>query len=202
MSEETRPLRIVVVCTANICRSPMGMGLLRARIAADGLSDQVEVVSRGVQALEGYGAAPLTKQLMAERGVDLSSHSATALTSADVRDAAMIFVMEDRHRRAIVRHWPESSDRVRMWLAMGGVNEDVDDPYPFGRAEYAHTLSLLEQALEAGWPALRHELGLAPHAPAPDGSVPEPADADPAEIGDDRAEADDDQPSKDGSTQG
>ncbi|MCB0234057.1 MAG: hypothetical protein KDH08_08530, partial [Anaerolineae bacterium] len=45
--------RVLIVCTGNICRSPMAWGLLRQRLAADGLADQVSVTSAGVYGVDG-----------------------------------------------------------------------------------------------------------------------------------------------------
>ena len=41
------PLRLLVVCLGNICRSPMAEGALRARLAEAGLDGRVEVDSAG-----------------------------------------------------------------------------------------------------------------------------------------------------------
>ncbi|MGL4650137.1 MAG: low molecular weight phosphotyrosine protein phosphatase [Caldilineaceae bacterium] len=157
---DRRTLRVYVVCTANICRSPMGMGILQERIAAAGFGKRVEVVSRGVQAIEGYGAAPMSTLLMAERGIDLSRHLSAPLTTRDVESAALILVMEERQRQMIMRLWPRASKRVLLWRELEGEAMDVPDPYAFGRPQYETTLALLERALDAGWPALCDRLGL------------------------------------------
>jgi len=154
------PLRIIVVCTANICRSPMATGLLKIRIAEDGLADRIEVISRGIHALEGYGAADYSALLMSRRGVDLGGHVAAQLTSEDVAQAALILVMEEAHRQMIQQQWDGSWGKVLLWREMAGQSEDVPDPYRYGLPEYEATLALMEQALDAGWLALRNRLGV------------------------------------------
>lgn len=149
------PIRLVVVCTANICRSPMAMGLLLARLAAEGLSDRVEVFSRGVHALRGYPAAPTSALLMAERGIDLSGHIASMLTTEDVETADLLLVMEARHRELILRYWPAAEGRVMLWRELAGDSLDVPDPYIHGRSEYEQALAIMDHALGVGWPALR-----------------------------------------------
>jgi protein-tyrosine-phosphatase len=103
---------------------------------------------------------------MAERGVDLSRHIATALTPEDVQSAALLLVMEERHRQMILRHSPEARGKVMLWRELAGEKQDVPDPYVYGMPEYAETLALLERALDAGWPALRAQLGLSPSSQA------------------------------------
>ena len=43
----SRPVRVLMVCTGNICRSPTAEGVLRRKLAEADLSDRVEVESAG-----------------------------------------------------------------------------------------------------------------------------------------------------------
>ncbi len=61
------PLRILVLCTGNSCRSQMAEGWFR-HLAGP----RAEVVSAGVEA---HGVNPRAVQVMREVGVDLSSHT-------------------------------------------------------------------------------------------------------------------------------
>lgn len=78
------PLRILVVCTANICRSPTGVRALRHRLREAGLAELVEVFSAGVHAMPGRDMCDLSDAL--------SSYSllvaGTAPAAATVSDAA------------------------------------------------------------------------------------------------------------------
>jgi protein-tyrosine phosphatase len=47
MTDQPAPYRITVVCLGNICRSPIGEAVLRARLAEAGLADRVHVDSAG-----------------------------------------------------------------------------------------------------------------------------------------------------------
>ena len=74
---------ILVVCSGNICRSPVAEGLLRRGVQRRFGSDAPEVSSAGTIGLEGSSATPESVQAAAERGVDISSHVARRLTDAD-----------------------------------------------------------------------------------------------------------------------
>ena len=62
---------ILVVCSGNICRSPIGEGLLRDR-----LRGKVTVSSAGCTALVGHPADPLAVEVAAEHNCDISAHRA------------------------------------------------------------------------------------------------------------------------------
>ena len=61
--------RILVVCTANVCRSPM-IARCCARFVRAGLGDRVHIASSGIYALVGEPADPAGVRLLAERGID------------------------------------------------------------------------------------------------------------------------------------
>ena len=66
-----RPYRVTVVCTGNICRSPMGEFVLRERFAEAGLGDRVVVDSAGTHSWEvGNPADPRTLAVLARNGHD------------------------------------------------------------------------------------------------------------------------------------
>jgi protein-tyrosine-phosphatase len=100
--------RILLLCTANQCRSPMAEGLLR-RFLAD----------RGVAAVIGSaglyeGGAPATDQAqaaLARRGIDLSAHRSRCMRWAevDVTGADLVIGMERRHVQAAAALGAEQS---------------------------------------------------------------------------------------------
>lgn len=150
---------VLVVCTGNICRSPMAAGLLRRRLADAGLDGEVEVISRGVYALDGQAASTPAVALLGENGVDIGGHVAATLTADDLRRADVVLVMEEAHRRTIFYTTPQYMRKVLLWTELGGEHGDVPDPYGLDRAAYASTYSLLERLLAQGWPRLLEKLG-------------------------------------------
>jgi protein-tyrosine phosphatase len=100
--------RILIVCTGNICRSPMAAGFLR-RSLIDRLADTApEVVSAGTAGWEGSAAMAESIQAAAERGVDIADHVARLLDGDMVRGADLIVCMAAEHRAAIVALVPDA----------------------------------------------------------------------------------------------
>lgn len=157
-SSSFRPLRLLVVCTGNICRSPMVMALLREQIRAAGLTDQIEVESAGTAGLEGAAASRYAVEVVAERGLDLSTHVAQGLTSQAIRQADLILVMEEAHRQRIFHRAPDHLYKVVLFHELVGEHTDLADPYGGERADYTTALARIEHVLTAGWPRLLAQL--------------------------------------------
>ncbi len=66
MSDPTRPLQLLFLCTGNSCRSQMAEGWARAL-----LGDRIVPYSAGI---ETHGLNPHAVRVMAEAGVDISGH--------------------------------------------------------------------------------------------------------------------------------
>ena len=120
------PHRILFVCTANICRSPMGEAFANAYGRERGWA--IEARSCGVNALEGNDAAPKSIRAMKEIGLDISAHRSAPLSAEVVGWASYILVMEIRHATRVHERYPEADGRVMMLGNFGGVME-IEDPY-------------------------------------------------------------------------
>lgn len=99
--------RVLVVCTANRCRSPMAEALMRRKHQLLGVA--ADVVSAGSHP----GGAPASLgsvRAMARRGLDLTGHVSRKLAAKDVVAADLVLCMARRHcREVIVLHppaWP------------------------------------------------------------------------------------------------
>jgi len=126
---------IVVVCTGNTCRSPMGEILLKKRIAErlgckmEELEDRgVLVVSAGIAAMAGGRAAEEAIETMKLRGLDLSAHETQPLGDRIVRYADVILTMTRGHRDAILAQWPEARDRTFPVGDRGDISDPIGGP--------------------------------------------------------------------------
>jgi protein-tyrosine phosphatase len=98
---------ILVVCTGNICRSPMAEGFLRAALV-ERLGEAAPLVtSAGTAGWEGSGAMIESIRSAQERGADIRAHLARRLTPSMLDDADLVVCMAADHREAIVGARPD-----------------------------------------------------------------------------------------------
>lgn len=129
----------------------MAAGLLRRRLAVAGLSDEYEVRSAGTWAATGAPAAPYARQVMAERGIDITHHRAREISPADIASADLILVMTEAHREALVAEFPDARARTYLLSEMIGKRYDIADPYGHSLAHYAYCAEDLATVIEAGF---------------------------------------------------
>lgn len=101
------PFSILVVCTGNICRSPLAEQLLRARFAATGLD--VTVRSAGTGAAAGTPMTPQAAELSMRYGGAPARHTATELTERLVADADLVLTATRDHRHAVAMLHPRAA---------------------------------------------------------------------------------------------
>ena len=136
---------LLIVCTGNICRSPVAESLFRQRLA-ESTRWNGRVVSAGIDALENQGADATVLALMRERGIDLASHRARQLTPEYLRQADLVLVMETHQREAILELDPTA--RGKTFLLGHWINTEIPDPYRRGDDAHRTAIELIFAASE------------------------------------------------------
>ncbi len=128
----SKPGSIVIVCTANICRSPMAAGLLAHALAGqEGPLRQLPVVSAGVVARAGEPVSENSVVALRKVGIDISGHRARPLTQQMLDEAFAVLCMTEGHRSMIdlqARPVPPRLHLFREFLPGQGARE-IGDPY-------------------------------------------------------------------------
>jgi protein-tyrosine phosphatase len=126
---------ILVVCTGNVCRSPIAAGVLRSELERRFGPDAPEVASAGIGAWERSPATPEAVDAAAERGFDISTHRGRQLARPFVEDADLVVAMATDHSKAVVEAVPEAAAKtftlkelVRLVEALPAAAVDHQDP--------------------------------------------------------------------------
>jgi len=116
---------ILVVCTGNVCRSPMAEAKIRSVLGERRLGAQV--ISRGLSAPIGRPPHPFAIDVCAQDGVAIHPEKRAAqISSAEVSSAAIVLVMDFGHRQEMQRRYPSILGKTFLlghWQA-----QEIEDP--------------------------------------------------------------------------
>jgi len=141
---------ILMLCIGNICRSPLAQALLAQELPGH------TVWSAGLGALVGQAADPLSVQVAAAHGLDLSAHRAQQVTSWMCQQTELILVMEQSHKSQIEQQFPMVRGKV---FTLGQFGQfDIADPYLQPREAFDTAYSAIAQGV-ADWVPRIRQLG-------------------------------------------
>lgn len=106
-SRRDGPFSILVVCTGNVCRSPLAEQLLATRLAAAGVDAAVR--SAGTGALVDRPMTDQAAALSVRYGAASADHRARQLAIEMVRSADLVLTAARSHRAAVVSELPRAS---------------------------------------------------------------------------------------------
>jgi len=153
-------LRVLLVCSANICRSPVAAALLRAHLGHAGLARRIATSSAGTSVgSPGAPADPRMQELARHRAVRLSRHRAREVSDAVMASSDIVYVMEDVHLDAVVQRWPDRAADCRLLDAQGG---GIADPYFGSKAAVRAAFEAIDRACARRAAELAGRLGPAP----------------------------------------
>jgi protein-tyrosine phosphatase len=119
-------------------------------VLRDALIEQkdITVESAGLGAMVDWPASEHAEALMAERGLDISSHRARQLTPEMIREADLILVMESEHKKVIEAE--DATARGKVYRLGEWRDTEIDDPFRKPKAAFIKVLDEID-ASTAKW---------------------------------------------------
>jgi protein-tyrosine-phosphatase len=124
---------IVTVCTANICRSPMGAALLKHALAAQPEPlRSLRVISAGVAARPGEPVSENSVLALKKVGIDISQHRSQALTQRILDEALAVLCMTESHRAMIMVQADPVPKNILLFREFVPNAPDIEIADPYG----------------------------------------------------------------------
>lgn len=141
-------VKVLFVCTGNICRSPTAQGVFRNLVAQEGLSDRISTDSAGTHGYHiGEHADKRSRAAAKARGVDIDDLRARQFKPADFEAFDLVLAMDHGHLRMLTGWCPPfRQERLRLFMSFApelGI-EDVPDPYYGAGDGFERVLDLIE----------------------------------------------------------
>ena len=132
---------ILVVCTGNICRSPIGERILQNKFPLK------HVASAGTFALVGKKADKSAELIANKYGVSLDGHKGRQFTAAIGHKYDLILVMEKKHIDLICKLAPELRGKTMLFGHWIGQRE-IADPYMKSKEAFESVYKLLDESAQ------------------------------------------------------
>jgi protein-tyrosine-phosphatase len=151
-------MKILFICTANICRSVIAEGILKKLFANSPGFHTVFVSSAGIDALENFTPDQKTQEICMKRNIFIGSHKAQQLTNVILKEMDIILCMEKIHKQRILSAFPKYSKHVfllKEYLHRDPL-EDVEIKDPTGKSKvyYEKCFKEIEKEVRRILPAI------------------------------------------------
>lgn len=145
--------KIMFVCTGNICRSAMAEYLMNKILQDKGLQNDMDICSSGVFAYNNQNPTQKAIEVMKEKNIDITGHSAVNTANSNIMNMDLILCMTNAHKLQINHRYPELMDKtytLKEYVVYdNNQNKDVniEDPYGFGVSVYQECIGQIESCL-------------------------------------------------------
>ena len=149
---------IIMICTANICRSPLAEKLLARHLSEKAATDSAfadwVVSSAGTWANRARGAATGSIAMAEERDLDLSEHVARMVTEEIAEEGDLLLCMTANHKEALQLDFRDQADKIYLLTEMVGRKYDISDPYGGPYEGYVTMAQEVEKLIAEGLPKI------------------------------------------------
>ncbi|MFR5683667.1 MAG: low molecular weight protein arginine phosphatase [Clostridia bacterium] len=143
-------MKIMFICTGNICRSAMAHKLLEKKLEEKQIND-IQVYSSGIYAENGDTSTYNAIETMKEYGVDLKSHIATNIRNSEIDKMDLILCATLSHKREVLYLYPELQGKVytmKEYVGDDKETKDISDPWGYDLTTYQRCALEINEILD------------------------------------------------------
>lgn len=137
------PVKILMVCLGNICRSPLAEGILRSKLDSNFIIDSAGTGGWHVGESPDQRSIETAKQ----NNIDISHQKARKFSIADFDSFDYVYVMDQSNYKDVINLAPNEVAKAKVALILGD-SKEVPDPYYGGQEGFENVYYLLDQACE------------------------------------------------------
>jgi len=157
------PVKVLLICMGNICRSPTAHAVFRHLVHEQGLSDAIEIDSAGTHAYHiGNPPDSRSMQTARKRGIDMSDLRARQVDLGDFYHYDYLIAMDDYNLSLLQEMAPsDMAHKLSLFLSFAPhLNQrEVPDPYYGGAEGFNLVFDMVQQASEGLLAHLTTRLG-------------------------------------------
>ena len=145
-------MKIMFICTGNICRSAMAEAMLK-KMLKDKHKENIEVYSCGISADDGDIPTENAVEVMKEYEIDLKKHRATNIYNSNIKNMDLILCATMSHKLAVQRIYPELANKIYTLREYVEIKDeiygyDIKDPWGYNLKTYENCAKEISECLE------------------------------------------------------
>lgn len=132
-------IKIMFVCTGNICRSAMAHHYMQHKVKKLNIENMFLISSCGIYAMTGSSATINSQKAMEKYQVNLNTHRATNISDIDIENYNLVLCMTKSHKEYIISNFSKLNGQVytlKEYVDIADNMKDINDPWECGMGVY------------------------------------------------------------------